>query len=255
MDNKKNKFKKLLEKDGFYLVLFVCVCLVALTAVWVTKNSIDNIASENGFVNYEQGELIDDDKVASNEDDEIHLIKEDDQAVPTATDSKQNLAKAKEKLKQENEAKKDPDTEVANTNSKKIKAIMPVQGKLGRDYSDNKPTYSATLEQWELHKGIDIQAKEGTPVSAIMDGEVLEVLKDSVQGITVKLKHQDNIVSVYSNLSLDTKVQKGKMVKCKDIIGNVGNTSIIESKEGPHLHFEVLKDNKNIDPLSIINSN
>ncbi len=255
MDNKKNKFKKLLEKDGFYLVLFVCVCLVALTAVWVTKNSIDNIASQNGFVNYEQGELIDDDKVASNEDDEIHLIKEDDQAVPTATDSKQNLAKAKEKLRQENEAEKQPDTEVANTKIKEIKAIMPVAGKLGRDYSDNKPTYSATLEQWELHKGIDIQAKEGTPVSAFMDGEVLEVLKDSVQGITVKLKHQENIVSVYSNLSLDTKVQKGQMVKCKDIIGNVGNTSIIESKEGPHLHFEVLKDNKNIDPLSIINSN
>jgi len=252
MDNKKNKFKKLLEKDGFYLVLFVCVCLVALTAVWVTKNSIDDIASENGFVNYEQGELIDDDKVASNEDDEIHLIKKDDQAVPTSTESKENLAAAKEKLKQENEAKKDTDTEIAST---KIKAIMPVEGKLGRDYSDNKPTYSATLEQWELHKGIDIQAKQGTPVSAFMDGEVLEVIKDSVQGITVKLKHQDNIVSVYSNLSLDTKVQKGTVVKCKDIIGNVGNTSIIESKEGPHLHFEVLKDNKNVDPLSIINSN
>lgn len=255
MDNKKNKFKKLLEKDGFYLVLFVCVCLVALTAVWVTKNSIDNIASENGFVNYEQGELIDDDKVASNENDEIHLIKEDEKAMPTATDSKQNLASAKEKLKQENEAKKDTDTEVANTNIKKIKAIMPAEGKLGRDYSDNKPTYSATLEQWELHKGIDIQAKQGTPVSAFMDGEVLEVVKDSVQGITVKLKHQNNIVSVYSNLSLDTKVQKGALVKCKDIIGNIGNTSIIESKEPPHLHFEVLKDNKNIDPLSIINSN
>ncbi|WFD10061.1 peptidoglycan DD-metalloendopeptidase family protein [Tepidibacter hydrothermalis] len=253
MDNKKNKFKKLLEKDGFYLVLFVCVCLVALTAVWVTKNSIDNIASENGFVNYEQGELIDDDKVASNEDDEIHLIKEDGKAVPTSTDSKQNLADAKQKLKQEKQAKEEPNKEVAQTT--KIKAIMPVEGKLGRDYSDNKPTYSATLEQWELHKGIDIQAKQGTPVSAFMDGEVLEVLKDSVQGITVKLKHQDNIVSVYSNLSLDTKVQKGKKVKCKDVIGNIGNTSIIESKEAPHLHFEVLKDNKNIDPLSIINSN
>ena len=42
--------KKLLEKDGFYLALFVCVCLVAIGGVWFTKNNVDNLASNQGFV-------------------------------------------------------------------------------------------------------------------------------------------------------------------------------------------------------------
>ena len=41
---------KLLEKDGFYLALFVCVCLVAIGGIWFTKNSVDELASKNGFL-------------------------------------------------------------------------------------------------------------------------------------------------------------------------------------------------------------
>ncbi|SHH19618.1 M23 family metallopeptidase [Tepidibacter thalassicus] len=246
-NNNKNKGKKLLERDGFYLVLFLCVCLVALTAVWVTKNSIDNLATENGFVNYEHGELIDDDKVAS-EEDEIHLIKDNDKAVPTSTKPKQNLAKAKEKLA--TESKSTVKKEIV-----KISAIMPVEGELSRGYSDTEPSYSITLDQWELHKGIDIKAEEGTPVKASMDGEVLDVVKDERNGVTVKMKHDGNLVTVYSNLSLDTNLKKGQKLKRGDLISKVGNTSIVESKEGPHLHFEVLKNGKNINPLSIIELN
>ncbi|SHK46900.1 M23 family metallopeptidase [Tepidibacter formicigenes] len=253
-NNNKNKGKKLLERDGFYLVLFLCVCLVALTAVWVTKNSIDNLATEDGFVNYEHGELIDesDDKVASNGEDEIHLIKDNEKVVPTSTSSQQNLAKAKEKLAKENESKNQL---AAKKEAVKINAIMPTEGELIRDYSDTEPSYSVTLDQWELHKGIDIKADKGTPVKAVMNGEVLDVAKNERNGVTVKIKHEGNLVTVYSNLSLDTIVEKGQKLNRGDVISSVGNTSIVESKEGPHLHFEVLKDGKNIDPLSIINSN
>ena len=43
--------KKLLEKDGFYLALFVCICLVAIGGVWFTKNNVDELTSNDLFVN------------------------------------------------------------------------------------------------------------------------------------------------------------------------------------------------------------
>lgn len=250
MDNNNNKGKKLLERDGFYLVLFLCVCLVALTAVWVTKNSIDNLATENGFVNYDQGELIEDDKVASNED-EIHLIKDNEKSVPTSTNSSQNLEKAKEKLAQEEANKKQEQKVTNNENAVASSAIMPAEGTISREYSESEPSYSATLEQWELHKAIDIKTKEGTPVKSVMAGEISQITNDK-NGITIKVKHSDDLVTVYSNLSSDKMVKVGEKVNIGDVISNVGNSSIIENADGPHLHFEVLKGGKNIDPLSII---
>ena len=58
--------KKLLEKDGFYLALFACICLLAVGGVWFTKSNVDELASNNGFVNNT-------DKNSKN-DDELHLI-------------------------------------------------------------------------------------------------------------------------------------------------------------------------------------
>ena len=43
--------KKLLEKDGFYLALFVCICLVAIGGVWFTKNNVDELTSNDLFLN------------------------------------------------------------------------------------------------------------------------------------------------------------------------------------------------------------
>ena len=54
--------KKLLEKDGFYLALFVCICLVAISGVWFTKNNVEELTSKDLFVNETSG----------NEEDEIY---------------------------------------------------------------------------------------------------------------------------------------------------------------------------------------
>ena len=246
MDNNNNKGKKLLERDGFYLVLFLCVCLIALTAVWVTKNSIDNLATENGFANYQNGGSAES-KVANN-DDEIHLIKDNPKTVPTSSKSNQNLSSAKALLNKAQEV--DKKNEVTNKKSE-AKALMPVDGVIAKEYSENEASYSTTLEQWELHKAIDIKTKEGTPVKAAMSGEVSEITNDK-NGVSIKLKHADNLVTVYSNLSNDTLVKKGQQVNAGDTISTVGNTSVVENKEDSHLHFEAFKNEKNIDPLSIM---
>ena len=85
--------KKLLEKDGFYLALFVCICLVAIGGVWFTKNNVDELTSNDLFVNKTN-------ENSKRDEDEVHLIEkeaEKDDSIPTSTGSKENLEKAKEK--------------------------------------------------------------------------------------------------------------------------------------------------------------
>ncbi len=82
--------KKLLEKDGFYLSLFVCVCLLAVGGVWFTNNNVDKLASNKGIM----------ENANKDSEEEIHLIEKDKKdAIPTATDSKQNLEKLSQKRK------------------------------------------------------------------------------------------------------------------------------------------------------------
>ena len=82
--------KKLLEKDIFYLSLFICICLVALGGIIFTNKNLNKLVSNNDTVN---------------KDNEINLVKDKDDSVPTSTESKQNLEKAKEENKQQTQKK------------------------------------------------------------------------------------------------------------------------------------------------------
>ena len=162
---------KLLEKDGFYLALFVCVCLVAIGGIWFTKNSVDELASKNGFL--EDGKEVS--KV--NEEDEIHLIEKEDDSVPTSTQSKENLEMAKEK----------------ESNNK----LEYLGEKVIRDYSETEPSYSNTLDVWEIHKGLDISAKKGSKIKTIIAGKVTDVYKDDNHGVSVEIEGKDKLIVIY----------------------------------------------------------
>lgn len=223
------KNKKLLEKDGFYLALFVCVCLVAIGGIWFTKNSVDDLAAKNGFVD-------DKDTAKGDENEEIHLIENDDKSVPTTTDSKENLEEAKEK-------------EV----SKNIESKLHYLGeKVIREYSEKEPSYSNTLDVWEIHKGLDVKSKKGSKVKSIVSGKVVDVFDDDQHGVSVKVESKDKVTVVYSNLDSKVSVKKDQEVKEGDVIGKVGNTTSVESLDGPHVHVTAQKDGKSIDPMILI---
>ena len=203
--------KKLLEKDGFYLALFVCVCLVAIGGVWFTKNNVDNLASNQGFVNK-----------ADKNNDELHLIeKENNDAVPTTTESDENLEKAKEK---KNESK-----------------LSYLGTEISREYSEKDPSYSKTLDVWEIHKGIDVTSKQGSQVKSLLDGQVVSIFEDDSNGVSVKVKSENDITVVYSNLDKSTKVKKDQKIKSGEVLGIVGNTTSVESEDGAHVHIEAFK--------------
>jgi murein DD-endopeptidase MepM/ murein hydrolase activator NlpD len=126
---------------------------------------------------------------------------------------------------------------------------MPAVGKITADYAVERLIYSKTLEQWNSHYGIDISAEEGSPVKAAMEGMVLEVRSsDPRLGVVVVIDHGGDIRTLYGNLSPNPIVQKGTRVKKGQVIGAVGKTAPFEIEDPPHLHFEVLKGGKNIDP-------
>ena len=136
----------------------------------------------------------------------------------------------------------------------KLTFISPVSGKVYKEHSLTVPVFSPTLEEWRVHTGIDIMTDDGAPVFAAADGEVTKVYNHPMLGCTVEVTHEGGIVSVYSNLSSDGAVLAtvGSKVKSGDKIGEVGDTSISELAEEPHLHFEIIENEASVDPLTYI---
>lgn len=100
-----------------------------------------------------------------------------------------------------------------------------------------------------IHNGIDIAAKEGSPVYSYDSGEVIAVSSDKVSGNFVVIKHpEEHMVSSYSHLSKQL-VSVGQKVKQGDKIGLVGSTG---RSTGPHLHFRLKYKNRDVNPAFFI---
>ncbi|MBR1970899.1 MAG: M23 family metallopeptidase [Clostridia bacterium] len=120
-----------------------------------------------------------------------------------------------------------------------------------KEYSE-AAVYSETMKDWRAHLGTDYSAEIGTDVKAAWEGTVTKVYKDKLYGYTVEISHSDSLVGVYSNLNKNIKVKKGENVKKSQIIGTVGRSASVESKEESHLHFELKLNGVTINPISYV---
>jgi murein DD-endopeptidase MepM/ murein hydrolase activator NlpD len=96
-----------------------------------------------------------------------------------------------------------------------------------------------------FHDGIDISAPTGTPIRAVAEGEVIFSNALHGYGKIVILRHRNGLVTVYAHNSRNV-VQEGDWVRRGQIVARVGQTG---RASGPHLHFEVRKDNQARNPL------
>lgn len=103
----------------------------------------------------------------------------------------------------------------------------------------------------EFHEGVDIDAKSGEGIKSTLDGQVIEAKSSESLGNYVKIKHEDELYSLYAHAS-NLLVKEGQMVKKGEVIANVGNTGY---SVGNHLHFELRKGDKLVDPQKVINFN
>lgn len=101
----------------------------------------------------------------------------------------------------------------------------------------------------KMHKGVDFAAPTGTPIYAAGDGVIEEIGRKGAYGNYVRVRHNAQISTAYAHLSRFAKGKaRGSRVRQGDVIGYVGSTG---RSTGPHLHFEVLKGGRQINPMSV----
>lgn len=135
--------------------------------------------------------------------------------------------------------------------------VRPVNGYIGKEFSEDELIYAPTMNDFRTHDGVDIVGDIGTPVSALADGTVADVYDDPFMGTTVVLKHSGGLVSSYSNLSaeLPQEIYVGASVSVGDTIGGIGETALIESAEVPHVHVSIFLDEHAVDPEEYLPGN
>ncbi len=100
-----------------------------------------------------------------------------------------------------------------------------------------------------FHKGIDFRGQRGEKIYATASGVVTRAGRFGGYGKYVELQHQDGYETAYAHLH-KILVKRGQKVERGDIIGLVGNTG---RSTGPHLHYEIRRNKKNINPKKFVN--
>ena len=152
----------------------------------------------------------------------------------------------------------DPDQQVQATEPaptvirKPIQTGSPLEGEVVAAYAMDALSYNPTTRDWRTHNGIDLAAEAGSSVHAAAEGTVYTVYEDETMGYTVVIRHQDGYVTCYSSLGADVAVAPGDQVTLGQKIGTVGNTALMESALGDHIHFSVTRNDEPVDPQSFL---
>ena len=264
--NKKNKVKDFFRKEGFYLVLFVCLCVVATVAAFtIRKNSIakeqnkanneislneveDNNSSEtDSNFNKQNAERVEN-------NDELANSNEESLSEPEVANAEDEVATNNQEEVAENQVTEEEVADVSAGTDTEVVLSFPIDGNvaISREFGKMIRTYvDETRSEDTSRRGIDINASVGTVVKAAAEGKVEEVASNTTDGTYVVIAHANGLKTKYTNLSEEVKVAVGDVVSTGAEIGTVGNTSgIFTSKVcGDVLNVQVQDANGNdVDP-------
>lgn len=122
--------------------------------------------------------------------------------------------------------------------------FQPVAGRMSSGYG---PRRHPILGYRRMHAGVDFAAGYGTPIVAVSDGIVSYSGRHGGHGNYVRINHGGNLGSGYAHMSR-IAVESGTRVQAGQVIGYVGSTGL---STGPHLHFEVYRGGRTVDPRSV----
>lgn len=109
--------------------------------------------------------------------------------------------------------------------------------------------YHPILQRWRSHRGVDYAADAGTPIMATSDGVVIHRGPKGGLGNAVVIRHPNGFVTRYGHMrAFASGIHVGTRVKQSDVVGYVGMTGLAT---GPHLHYEMLRGGRHMDPLSV----
>ncbi|MBL4791999.1 M23 family metallopeptidase [Citromicrobium bathyomarinum] len=122
--------------------------------------------------------------------------------------------------------------------------VAPVPGPIGSRYGMRR---HPILRYKRMHAGVDYRARHGTPIVAPTDGRVTSAGRAGGCGNAVRLAHEGGLSTRFCHMSR-MAVSRGQYVKRGQIIGYVGSTGL---STGPHLHYEMYRGGRHVDPLSV----
>lgn len=229
------------EKKFFYSVLVICVLTVAIASFIST---------------YQKNEPVKPKSTTAKEVINNAKVEKDIPDVKTEKPYEVIPPKKEMEVKEDTQIKKEIET--VHSNETKVPEIteieypkFPLDGEVLKLHSANTPIYSATMNDWRIHEGIDILCNIGDKVCACANGKVVDIFEDSALGLTVIIEH-NGYSSKYCNLSKVEALSVGDSVKQGEIIATVGDSAKYEICDKPHLHFEILEYGKSVDPYLYI---
>ena len=197
------------------------------------ENTTSASTSMGKTVEESENELITDNKIVKN------TISTDNNEEKNTTTANPNTV---------NQAKK-----VSKKQEKEPEFVSPIESsEILREYAKKNLVYSETLKEWITHLGIDIKAERATVVKAASNGTVKSIKNDPRYGLTIIIEHDKGYKTLYANLLTTEFVSEGEKVKAGQTIGTVGDSAVYEIVDEPHLHFEIIKNNENVNPSEYI---
>ncbi|SKA72225.1 Peptidase family M23 [Paucidesulfovibrio gracilis DSM 16080] len=126
-------------------------------------------------------------------------------------------------------------------------SVWPVKGRITSGFGMRQHPFDKT---YKFHRGLDIvpPGGRGTPIHAPANGVVVFAGRDGGYGLSLLIRHKNNITTRYGHLKA-MAVKRGQKVRRDDVIAYVGNTG---RSTGPHLHYEVLLAGKPQNPRRYI---
>lgn len=134
--------------------------------------------------------------------------------------------------------------EASGVGEQKSGLMAPVPGPVGSRFGMRK---HPILGYRRMHSGLDYRAAYGTPIRAVTDGRVIGAGRMGGCGIAVRLSHGGGLQTRYCHMSR-MAVSSGQSVSRGQVIGYVGSTGL---STGAHLHFEMYRGGRAIDPSSV----
>ena len=256
------------DKVVFFVGIGVAIILIIIISTLIYANGLQNeikqdiTTSENtkDEIKVEKTEKVETESASTEmgktvEEVEMETLeKPKDESIDNKINNSIILENANEKIKQNEQIKetiKSKEVKEKPVVKEKVKLnfIKPVEGEIMRGFAKDNLVYSDTLEEWVTHLGIDIKADKTTVVNAAEVGVIKSIKNDPRYGLTIVMEHGNNFETVYSNLLSSEFVVEGEKVEKGQAIGTVGNTAPFEIADEPHLHFEILENSIQVDPM------
>jgi murein DD-endopeptidase MepM/ murein hydrolase activator NlpD len=135
-----------------------------------------------------------------------------------------------------------------------VAVVWPLDGPITQrfgptDFELEPPLWWRGRWYEHVHAGLDIAAREGTPVRAIAAGVVTFAGEIADGAVVVEVEHAPGVTSAYAHLQTNPPVAAGDSVLTGQVVGLVGLTG---TTTGPHLHLAVFAGGEPIDPLAVL---